>query len=497
MATVSKPPSVITPITGSMLYDMIQCEHRPYMDVFANPDLRESPDPFAELLWEAGQTHEDDVMAAMGLTFVSCASYDIAERESQTLAAIKAKATLIYGGRISSGDLLGEPDLLRWDGKGYVAGDIKSGAGLDPQGYLKKDYGVQVALYTDILERLGIASTRTPFIIDVDSNEILYDLDALQGKRSPWSIWGIYKKTADNARYVISGKGSTLPACSAKCKQCHWQSACLTTLESSDDLTLLNGLGRAQRNKLIGTFSDIPNLAKASVGGFIKGSKTSIPGIGAGVLTKLHERAKHITTPGAQPYKTGPIILPSEPIELFFDIEVDTMRDFCYLHGFVERRGGISGKETFIRFFADQVDPKDEEQVFRDAYTFMTLQPDCAIFYYAPYEWTTYRKLQAKYPGVCSASDIDRLFERPETVDLYTDIVKKLTEWPTRDMTIKTLAQFLGFKWRDANPSGAASIRWFDDWISTSDPGMKQRILDYNEDDCVATRVVLERLLTL
>ena len=63
-------------------------------------------------------------------------------------------------------------------------------------------------------------------------------------------------------------------------------------------------------------------------------------------------------------------------------------------------------------------------------------RPDCAIFYYAPYEWTTYRKLQAKYPGVCSASDIDRLFERPETVDLYTDIVKKLTEWPTRDMTL-------------------------------------------------------------
>ena len=121
-------------------------------------------------------------------------------------------------------------------------------------------------------------------------------------------------------------------------------------------------------------------------------------------------------------------------------------------------------------------------------------RPDCAIFYYAPYEWTTYRKLQVKYPGVCSASDIDRLFERPETVDLYTDIVKKLTEWPTRDMTIKTLAQFLGFKWRDTNPSGAASIRWFDDWVSTSDPNIKQRILEYNEDDCIATRVVFDHL---
>ena len=90
-----------------MLYDMIQCEHRPYMDIFANPALRESPDPFVELLWEAGQTHEEDVIASLGLSFVSAASYGLAERESQTLAAINAKASLIYGGRISSGDLLG------------------------------------------------------------------------------------------------------------------------------------------------------------------------------------------------------------------------------------------------------------------------------------------------------------------------------------------------------------------------------------------------------
>ena len=38
--------------------------------------------------------------------------------------------TLIYGGRIRAGGLLGEPDLLRRKHDGYVAGDIKSGAGV-------------------------------------------------------------------------------------------------------------------------------------------------------------------------------------------------------------------------------------------------------------------------------------------------------------------------------------------------------------------------------
>jgi predicted RecB family nuclease len=42
------------------------------------------------------------------------------------------------------------------------------------------------------------------------------------------------------------------------------------------------------------------------------------------------------------------------------------------------------------------------------------------------------------------------------------------------------------------NPSGAASIEWFDQWIKTGDPAIKQRILTYNEDDVVATRVLLD-----
>jgi hypothetical protein len=44
-----------------------------------------------------------------------------------------------------------------------------------------------------------------------------------------------------------------------------------------------------------------------------------------------------------------------------------------------------------------------------------------------------------------------------------------------------------GKDWRDAHPSGAASIEWFDRWIKTGDPAIRQRILDYNEDDCRAT----------
>jgi hypothetical protein len=71
---------------------------------------------------------------------------------------------LIYSGRISSGDLLGIPDVLRKMDNGYIPGDIKSGAGEESGGEDEDEvkpkitYAVQLGLYVDILERLGFST---------------------------------------------------------------------------------------------------------------------------------------------------------------------------------------------------------------------------------------------------------------------------------------------------------------------------------------------------
>jgi predicted RecB family nuclease len=108
------------------------------------------------------------------------------------------------------------------------------------------------------------------------------------------------------------------------------------------------------------------------------------------------------------------------------------------------------------------------------------------------YERTIYRKLRQKYPHVCTETDLELLFNPKHAIDLYFDVVLKATEWPTRDYSIKTLAKYLGFVWHDPHPSGAASIEWFDRWVQSRDPSIRQRIIEYNEDDCRATRVLLD-----
>ena len=107
-----------TPITGSMLYDLVNCPHRVTMDLFADPAERDAVSPFLRLLWERGAAHETEVVAEIGQPFVDLSTHEGLEKKRLTLAAMDRGEPLIYGGRISSDDLLGEPDLLRKEENG-------------------------------------------------------------------------------------------------------------------------------------------------------------------------------------------------------------------------------------------------------------------------------------------------------------------------------------------------------------------------------------------
>ena len=212
---------------------------------------------------------------------------------------------------------------------------------------------------------------------------------------------------------------------------------------------------------------------------------------------QFHDRATLLTTRDATPFLRVPVHLPTYNCELFFDIEVDPMRDICYLHGFVERYGGANATEKFVFAFAEEPTLEAERRAFAEAWAYIKDRRPCALYYYSKYERTIYRKLREKHPDVCSADEIEDPFDPADAIDLYSDVVKRATEWPTWDYSIKTLAKYLGFSWRDTHPSGAASIEWFHQWVEMRDPAIRQRILDYNEDDCRATRVVRDALDSL
>jgi predicted RecB family nuclease len=470
------------------------------MDLFEEPGLKDPVSAFVQLLWERGNAYESQVIVNLKEQFIDLSGFYGKEKESKTLEAMDAKAPLIYSGRIAKADLVGEPDLLQFEDCGYVPGDIKSGSGEegpDDNSRPKPHYAVQLGLYVDILQKQGRLSERRGFIWDIHGQVVPYDFTAMFGVRNPRTMWQDYEECLEEARAIISKKVSTLPALGSICKLCHWRTQCYDRLTKADDLTLIPELGRSRRDSMAIGLATVKTLAAADISALVKGKKTVFPGVGPDMLSKFKDRAVLLSTPGSKPYTRQAITLPEFEVELFFDIETDPMQDICYLHGFVIRQGRDNASERFVYFFAADPTSAAEEKVFREAWEFLKSQRPCAVYYYSSYEKTFYNALQRKYPHVCTSEEIEVLFSDSGTVDLYTSIVKRYTEWPTHDQSIKTLAKVLGFKWRDSDPSGAASIEWYSRWVKTMDPEIKSRILAYNEDDCRATRFLVDGLRTL
>jgi predicted RecB family nuclease len=490
-------------ITGSMLYDLVSCPRRVALDLFGDQDLRDPISPFVQMLWARGNLFEKETIAGLHIPFLDLSNVHGGDRERLTLDAMQRGEPLIYSGRISAGDLLGIPDLLRKSDGGYVPGDVKSGGGKegggedDDHGKPKITYAVQLGLYVDVLERLGLSSGRKAFVWDVHGDEITYDFGASRGPHTSGTLWDYYQDALADARSIVSRSENPKPAYAAICKLCRWRSFCWKELTTADDLTLIPYLGRSKRDAMENEFPTVAALAESNPDDFIIDEKTPFRGVGPDSLKTFYARAKLQKSPDAKPYLKAPVVFPPRSRELFFDIECDPMRDFTYLHGFVSRQDNNNASEQFVPFFCDTVNPESERRAFADAVSFINSSQPAMVFYYSKYERTVYRKLQARYPEVCSADDIERLFDAKNAVDLYFDVVLRGTEWPTHDFSIKTLAKYLGFSWRDTDPSGAASIEWFNRWLETRDPAVKQRILDYNEDDCRAARVLLDGIRSL
>jgi uncharacterized protein len=484
------------------MYNFVQCPTKVQLDRHGDPSRRDELSDFAKMLWEQGISHEEATAINLPIT-INIDDVPHGLRAQATLDAMARKEPMIFHGVIGAGDLVGQPDLLMLRNGGYVPGDIKSGSGfegVDDEAKVKKHYCVQVAHYVNILEAQGLSDgSRTAVIVDRTGAEVVYDLNAPRSPTVKETWWDVYQHALSEVRGIVAGATNYRPALSSACKLCDWGTHCRETLISAGDLTLVAELGRSKRDAMIERIPTIQALASIVPSSFVNPSdkkKTIFPGIGPDTLQKFHVRAKLLVEPGSSPILKKEVELPQAANIVLFDLEGDPFRDVIYLHGFVQQKNDGSGGQ-FLPQLAERPDDEHEAAAFAAAWRYLTARAeDSVVYYYSPYERTAYKKLAKKYGWVCTPADVEAFFALRNVVDLYA-IVKKHTEWPTYDQSIKSLAKPLGFAWRDTNPSGAASIEWYHRWVESRDAAIRQRLLDYNEDDCLAMGVVLQGIRAL
>ena len=100
------------------------------------------------------------------------------------------------------------------------------------------------------------------------------------------------------------------------------------------------------------------------------------------------------------------------------------------------------------------------------------------------------------FPGMPSHEAIDAFC----TTDAWVDLKKNVDSliWPTDSLGLKKVAPLAGFSWRDEDAGGDNSILWYEIVVTTTDESqrreMSEKLLRYNEDDVLATKVLREWL---
>jgi uncharacterized protein len=206
-----------------------------------------------------------------------------------------------------------------------------------------------------------------------------------------------------------------------------------------------------------------------------------IPRMGKISLARMKVRAQVLLE--KKPAIRSGYTFPDVEQEIYFDIEDDPTRGVTYLFGLVIQ--GKTAPAQFSYFLAKT--PEDEEQAVRDFWQFIQTTDRAVYYVYSHKERSTLKRLMEKY-------DLDaETFEKYKACefDLYQDLIVAYSDWPTFSYGIKHIAKFVGFQWRDVDPSGANSIAWYNDYLANPDnEGLMNRILEYNEDDCYAMAAI-------
>jgi len=193
---------------------------------------------------------------------------------------------------------------------------------------------------------------------------------------------------------------------------------------------------------------------------------------------------------------------PTADVEV--DVDMESYDDATYLWGAnvtlnAPLDGAGEGYTTFVAW--GELSRETEARNFANFWTWLTdLRRLCRsegrtfaayCFWAQAEDGAMNRAVASPVDGGPTVRDLDDFRQQSPSVwiDLHELAKEQIqTEGP---LGLKQLAASAGFQWRDENPSGEASMLWYEVATrgdSNAAATSRQRILDYNEDDCRATK---------
>ena len=286
------------------------------------------------------------------------------------------------------------------------------------------------------------------------------------------------------------------PVVQRECGHCVWWQHCRAEL-AEDDVSLRIDKGALDVREVLALrrhgITTVPQLAGADLAAVLPAYLPEVTHrAGAENRLRVAGRRARMLLEGV-PFAretTGPIEVPAGQLEIDLDIE-SAADGRIYLWGFLVEDTTRPGSRRYVAFSRfDDLDDGSEAALAVEAFRWLRGLVETAtslrVYHYSAYEPSAIRALAQRSGGpelAWAAGYADEL------VDLYE--VVKTHFFGASGLGLKPIAQHAGFRWRDDDPGGLNSQAWFADAVHHPDAEVRDRartrVLEYNEDDVLAT----------
>jgi predicted RecB family nuclease len=502
------------------LLNFLGCTHATALDVevmggnigFAS----DRKDDYLTLLSEKGDEHERNYLGKLksdGRRVVEIEKEgSIDTKVAQTRDAMRTGAEVIFQGALTAPGWHGYSDFLirvetpsSFGAWSYEVADTKLARSAKPK------HVVQLCIYSEMIAREQGIRPRHAHVMLGDGTTFPVRLhDYLY----------YCNRARDRFDQFVSGssRDSTAEKC-PHCGLCRWSERCDNEWDTTGNLRLVAGLTGSAARKLRGAgITTIEALANLR-------DEAAVPKMQPQALGRLRSQARLQMVKRSTKQDRVEVLPPldrrgfarlPQPNEgdLFFDMEGDPVYSpdgsLEYLFGFhyVE-----AGEQRYQAFWAR--DRAAERKAFEDALDFITTRlekcPDAYVYHYAAYEQTALKRLAREYGSSSRHLDaikrlaqsygtrenqVDDLLRNRKMVDLYK-VVREAVQTSEPAYSLKNLEVFFAEKRTQEITSGGESVVEFERWVKVQDDSILQKIAEYNEVDCVSTRLCRDWLLSL
>ena len=377
------------------------------------------------------------------------------------------------------------------------------------------------------LESLGLNETeRVGGIIDRNGN--LWWLE-LESENVGWNL-AAYDLALAERRDVLNrrdiweqsgGEFPTSPFWHKECDNCPFSESCSQHLRALGDVSLVRFTKFSEQIQLreagVSTWRELamldPQRAARANKSVLSASVDHEPvdylGKQLSQLADLIYKARAMLHGGPlRKVESDAMTCSSADVEV--DVDMESYNDHTYLWGATVRtrstlNGVTDGYYSFVEW--GELTSEAESRIFAEFWEwFSGLQQHCAAngwtfaayCFYEQAENGAMRRAVTLNPDMTPPWDeVSNFLSSPRWIDLH-NVAKECiqTEGP---LGLKVLAPYAGFHWRDEEPGGEASMVWYETATESADPEAlmsRQRILEYNEDDCHATRYLRDWINT-